>query len=32
MEYPNRSHGISGAHLETLRYGFLEEYLPAGGR
>ena len=32
MEYPNRRHGISGAHLDTLRYGFLEEYLPAGGR
>jgi dipeptidyl-peptidase-4 len=32
MEYPNRSHGISGIHLDTLRYGFLEQYLPAGGR
>jgi len=32
MEYPNRSHGISGIHLETLRYGFLEQYLPAGPR
>jgi dipeptidyl-peptidase-4 len=32
MEYPNRRHGISGAHLENLRYGFLEEYLPAGPR
>jgi dipeptidyl-peptidase-4 len=32
MEYPNRSHGISGVHLDTLRYGFLEQYLPAGGR
>lgn len=32
MEYPNRRHGISGTHLETLRYGFLEQYLPAGGR
>jgi dipeptidyl-peptidase-4 len=32
MEYPNRRHGISGAHLDTLRYGFLEEYLPAGPR
>ncbi|HEY3381063.1 MAG TPA: S9 family peptidase [Vicinamibacterales bacterium] len=32
MEYPNRQHGISGVHLETLRYGFLEQYLPAGPR
>jgi dipeptidyl-peptidase-4 len=32
MEYPNRSHGITGIHLDTLRYGFLEQYLPAGGR
>jgi dipeptidyl-peptidase-4 len=32
MEYPNRRHGISGAHLETLRYGFLEGNLPAGPR
>ena len=32
MAYPNRRHGISGIHLETLRYGFLEEHLPAGGR
>ena len=32
MEYPNRRHGIAGVHLDTLRYGFLEEYLPAGGR
>ncbi len=31
MEYPNRRHGISGDHLDTLRYGFFEEYLPAGG-
>jgi dipeptidyl-peptidase-4 len=30
MEYPNRRHGIGGTHLEMLRYGFLEEYLPAG--
>ncbi len=30
MEYPNRRHGITGAHLDTLRYGFLEEHLPAG--
>lgn len=32
MEYPNRRHGITGMHLDTLRYGFFEEYLPAGGR
>lgn len=32
MEYPNRRHGITGTHLETLRYGFLEETLPAGPR
>ena len=32
MEYPNRRHGIAGVHLDTLRYGFLEESLPAGGR
>jgi len=32
MEYPNRRHGISGDHLDTLRYGFFEEYLPAGAR
>jgi dipeptidyl-peptidase-4 len=32
MEYPNRRHGISGAHIDTLRYGFLTEYLPAGPR
>ena len=32
MEYPNRRHGITGAHLDTLRYGFLEQNLPAGGR
>jgi dipeptidyl-peptidase-4 len=32
FEYPNRRHGISGIHLDTLRYGFFEEYLPAGGR
>jgi dipeptidyl-peptidase-4 len=32
MEYPNRRHGISGAHLETLRYGFFEEHLPPGPR
>ena len=32
MEYPNRRHGISGTHLDTLRYGFLEQNLPAGPR
>ncbi len=32
MEYPNRRHGITGTHLDTLRYGFLEEDLPAGAR
>jgi dipeptidyl-peptidase-4 len=32
MEYPNRRHGISGIHLDTLRYGFIEQWLPAGGR
>jgi dipeptidyl-peptidase-4 len=30
MEYPNRRHGISGEHLDTLRYGFLEANLRAG--
>ena len=32
MEYPNRRHGISGLHIDTLRYGFLEQHLPAGAR
>ena len=32
MEYPNARHGISGEHIDTLRYGFLQEHLPAGGR
>lgn len=32
VEYPNRRHGIGGIHLDTLRYGFLEQFLPAGGR
>ncbi|HEY1340676.1 MAG TPA: DPP IV N-terminal domain-containing protein [Bryobacteraceae bacterium] len=35
MEYPNRRHGVQGsdpAHLDNLRYGFFEEYLPAGAR
>jgi dipeptidyl-peptidase-4 len=33
MEYPNRRHGVQGSdpiHLDTLRYGFFEEYLPPG--
>jgi hypothetical protein len=33
MEYPNRRHGVQGSdpfHLDTLRYSFFEEYLPAG--
>ena len=33
MEYPNRRHGVEGSdpvHLNTLRYGFFEEYLPPG--
>jgi dipeptidyl-peptidase 4 len=32
MEYPNRSHGIGGNHLQTLTYGFFETHLPAGPR
>ena len=32
MEYPNRRHGISGLHIDTLRYGFIEQHLPAGAR
>jgi len=35
MEYPNRRHGVQASdpvHLDTLRYGFFEEYLPAGPR
>jgi len=35
MEYPNRRHGVQGSdpvHLDTLRYSFFEEYLPAGPR
>jgi dipeptidyl-peptidase 4 len=35
MEYPNRRHGVQGSdpvHLDTLRYGYFEEYLPAGPR
>ena len=35
MEYPNRRHGLTPgdfSHRDILRYGFFEEYLPAGGR
>ena len=39
MGYPNRRHGVQGSdplhlplHLDTFRYGFFEEYLPAGPR
>lgn len=32
FEYPNRRHGIGGLHIDTMRYTFFEEYLPAGGR
>jgi dipeptidyl-peptidase-4 len=32
FEYPNRRHGITGTHLDTLRYGFLEQNLAAGAR
>ena len=35
MEYPNRRHGVQGSdpvHLDTLRYSYFEEYLPAGPR
>jgi dipeptidyl-peptidase-4 len=35
MEYPNRRHGLrpgDSSHRDILRYGFFEEYLPAGGR
>src|SRR5262245_47529895 len=35
MEYPNRRHGVQGSdtvRLDTLRYGFFEEYLPVGPR
>jgi hypothetical protein len=32
VEYPNRRPGTGGIHLDTLRYGLLEQYLPAGGR
>jgi dipeptidyl-peptidase-4 len=32
MEYPNRRHGISGLHIDTLRWRFITEHLPAGAR
>ena len=32
MEYPNRRHGISGLHIDTLRWSFITEHLPAGPR
>jgi dipeptidyl-peptidase-4 len=35
MEYPNRRHGLTpsdAGHRDILRYGFFEQYLPAGGR
>jgi dipeptidyl-peptidase-4 len=32
MEYPNRRHGISGLHVDTLRWEFITEHLPAGPR
>jgi dipeptidyl-peptidase-4 len=32
MEYPNRRHGISGLHIDTLRWEFITQHLPAGGR
>jgi dipeptidyl-peptidase-4 len=32
MEYPNRRHGISGLHIDTLRWEFIATHLPAGGR
>jgi dipeptidyl-peptidase-4 len=35
MEYPNRRHGVESSdptHLNTLRYGFFEEYLSPGPR
>jgi dipeptidyl-peptidase-4 len=35
MEYPNRRHGLRPGdinHRDILRFGFFEEYLPAGGR
>ena len=32
MEYPNRRHGISGIHIDTLRWEFITTHLPAGAR
>ena len=32
MEYPNRRHGISGLHVDTLRWEFITTHLPAGPR
>ena len=32
MEYPNRRHGISGLHIDTLRWEFVTQHLPAGPR
>ena len=32
MEYPNRRHGISGLHIDTLRWSFITTHLPAGPR
>jgi dipeptidyl-peptidase-4 len=32
MEYPNRRHGISGLHVDTLRWEFITQHLPAGPR
>ncbi|MFO7693121.1 MAG: S9 family peptidase [Vicinamibacterales bacterium] len=32
MEYPNRRHGISGLHIDTLRWEFITTHLPAGPR
>jgi dipeptidyl-peptidase-4 len=32
MEYPNRRHGISGLHIDTLRWEFITQHLPAGPR
>jgi dienelactone hydrolase len=32
MEYPNRRHGIGGLHIDTLRWEFITQHLPAGPR
>ena len=32
VEYPNRRHGISGHHIDTLRREFVTQHLPASGR